>query len=80
MTQEYWMTLADRNNTGILQKINVYSQHDYRMIGHGWILHMGERISNPTLIDLNGNPMEMGWYFIEVTDESHLVVAPRGIH
>lgn len=74
------MTLADKSNTGVLQKILVYSQFDFRQIGHGWILHMNGRESNPTLIGLDGNSMEMGWYFIEVTDETHLVVAPKGVH
>jgi hypothetical protein len=69
-----------KSDTGILQKILVYSQGEHRLLGHGWVLYKGGIIGTPTLIDLNGNAMEEGWYTIAVTDESHLVIAPEGIY
>lgn len=69
-----------KSNTGIMQKILVYSQGDHRLLGTGWVLTKGKYQFTPTLIDHDGNRMEEGWYTIAVTDVQYLVVAPDGVH
>lgn len=69
-----------KSNTGIMQKLVVYSEDGGAIIGSGWVIHTTTETYAPTLISLDGKPLEQGWYNLRIVDDGFLVVLNRSIH
>lgn len=78
------MTIMEKKpqhtNSGIMQKLVVYSNEGGAIIGSGWVIHTPFKTYTPTLIALDGTPLEEGWYTLQVVGEGFPVVLNRSIH
>jgi outer membrane protein assembly factor BamB len=65
-----------KSNSGIMTKLLVYEGE--ALVGNGWVIFHNGRNSAPTLISLNGKPLEVGWYNL-VAIEQQLVVINKTV-
>lgn len=65
-----------KQNTAIMQKVNAFIGNE--QVGYGFLFYRDDgKMMGPDLYTPTGERLDEGWYQLQVTDETTLIVIPR---